>query len=60
MKGNKLIFSSYKEERIKGYKKLIKEQNDSYSPPKDIVGDIVEAMLAQDTTFKLEDSLRTT
>jgi len=47
MKGNKLIFSKYKEERIKGYKKLIKEQNDSYNPPKDIIGDICEAMLAQ-------------
>ncbi len=48
MKGNKLIFSKYKEERIKGYRKLLKEQKESYSPPKDIVGDIVEAMLAQD------------
>mgnify|MGYP001276081001 CR=1 FL=1 len=47
MKGNKLIFSKYKEERIKGYKKLIKEQNNSYVPPKDIIGDICEAMLAQ-------------
>lgn len=47
MKGNKLIFSKYKEERIKGYKKLLKEQNDSYSPPKDIIADICEAMLAQ-------------
>ena len=47
MKGNKLIFSKYKEERIKGYRKLIKEQNDCYSPPKDIIGDICEAMLAQ-------------
>ena len=47
MKGNKLIFSKYKEERIKGYKKLLKEQKDSYNPPKDIVKDISEAMLAQ-------------
>ena len=47
MKGNKLIFSKYKEERIKGYKKLLKAQKESYTPPKDIVGDIVEAMLAQ-------------
>jgi|TARA_R110000824_G_scaffold133608_3_gene296411 hypothetical protein len=57
MKGNKLIFSSYKEERIKGYKKLIKEQNDSYSPPKDIVGDIVEAMLAQDFKITKEQAM---
>ncbi|MEC8977604.1 MAG: hypothetical protein VYC40_01675 [Pseudomonadota bacterium] len=47
MKGNKLIFSKYKEERIKGYRKLLKEQKDSYTPPKDIVKDISEAMLAQ-------------
>ena len=47
MKGNKLIFSKYKEERIKGYKKLIKTQEGSYNPPKDIIADISEAMLAQ-------------
>ncbi len=47
MKGNKLIFSRYKDDRIKGYKKLLKQQKDSYNPPKDIIGDIVEAMLAQ-------------
>ena len=55
MKGNKLIFSKYKQERIKGYKKLIKEQNDSYKPPKDIIGDICEAMLAQDYKVSKED-----
>ena len=47
MKGNKLIFSRYKDDRIKGYKKLLKQQKDSYNPPKDIIGDIVEAMFAQ-------------
>tara|TARA_B100002019_G_scaffold292437_1_gene315512 strand:+ start:2502 stop:2735 length:234 start_codon:yes stop_codon:yes gene_type:complete len=47
VKGNKLIFSRYKDDRIKGYKKLLKQQKDSYNPPKDIIGDIVEAMLAQ-------------
>ena len=47
MKGNKLIFSKYKEERIKGYKKLLKEQHDAYNPPKDSIADIVEAMSAQ-------------
>ena len=47
MKGNKLIFSKYKEERVKGYKKLIKAQEGSYTPPKDIIVDISEAMLAQ-------------
>ena len=47
MKGNKLIFSKYKEERVKGYRKLIKAQEGSYTPPKDIIADISEAMLAQ-------------
>ena len=55
MKGNKLIFSKYKEERVKGYKKLIKEQKDSYAPPKDIVADIAEAMLAQDRKVTKKD-----
>ena len=47
MKGNKLLFSKYKPERIKGYKKLLKAQKEYYSPPKDAIGDIVEAMEAQ-------------
>ena len=47
MKGNKLIFSRYKKDRIKGYKKLIKEQGNYYDPPKTIAQDIVEAMEAQ-------------
>ena len=47
MKGNKQIFSKLKEERIKGYKKLFKDQDEHYVPPKDIVRDIVEAMAAQ-------------
>ena len=47
MKGNKQIFSKYKEDRIKGYKKLFKAQEKEYAPPKDVVKDIVEAMLAQ-------------
>ncbi len=55
MKGNKLIFSKYKEERIKGYKKLLKQQGDYYSPPKSIVGDIVEAMAAQGHKVTKED-----
>ena len=48
MKGNKLIFSKYKPERIKGYRKLLKEQTVTYTPPKDVIKDIVEAMEAQD------------
>ena len=47
MKGNKQIFSKYKEDRIKGYKKLFKAQEKEYAPPKDVAKDIVEAMLAQ-------------
>tara|TARA_R110000796_G_scaffold41616_1_gene102875 strand:+ start:451 stop:684 length:234 start_codon:yes stop_codon:yes gene_type:complete len=47
MKGNKLLFSKYKAERIKGYKKLIKKQTIEYKPPKNINQDICEAMSAQ-------------
>ena len=46
MKGNKQIFSKYKQDRIKGYKKLFKTQGSYYEPPKDTVKDIVEAMSA--------------
>jgi hypothetical protein len=46
MKGNKQIFSSSRVERIKGYKKLLKEQEERYKPPKDIASDLVEAMEA--------------
>ena len=50
MKGNKQIFSSNKVDRVKGYKKLLKEQSENYKPSKDIV----EAMEAQgfDVTIK--------
>lgn len=47
MKGNKQIFSKYKQDRIKGYKKLFKSKGKDYDPPKDVVKDIVEAMEAQ-------------
>jgi hypothetical protein len=57
LKGNKLIFSKRKEERIKGYKKLIKNQEENYTPPKDIAKDIVEAMLAQDYKIDIERAL---
>ena len=43
MKGNQKIFSRSREERIKGYKKLLKKQEEQYKPPKDII----EAMEAQ-------------
>ena len=47
MKGNKQIFSSSKEERVKGYKKLFKTKGKSYDPPTQVAADIVEAMEAQ-------------
>jgi len=57
MKGNKLIFSKYKKDRIKGYKRLFNEQNKSYDPPKRIAKGIVEAMEAQGYEIKLEQAL---
>ena len=56
MKGNKQIFSKYKEDRIKGYKKLFKTQEKEYDPPKDVVKDIVEAMLAQGHKVNVEQT----
>ena len=47
MKGNKQIFSSSREERIKGYKKLFKSKGKDYEPPKQVASDIVEAMEAE-------------
>lgn len=47
MKGNKLVFSNKKEDRIKGYKKLLKAQDKNYQPKSSIIKDIVEAMEAQ-------------
>ena len=47
MRGNKQIFSNNKTDRIKGYRKLLKEQEDNYKPSKEIAKDIVEAMEAQ-------------
>ena len=57
MKGNKLIFSKYKKDRIKGYKKLLKEQGKNYDPPKKIAKGIVEAMMAQGYEIKLEEAV---
>lgn len=47
MKGNKQIFSNIKVDRIKGYKKLFKKNEDHYKPPKYLIKDILEAMEAQ-------------
>ena len=56
MKGNNLLYSKYKEERIKGYKKLFKVQKKTYEPPKHIAKGIVEAMAAQGYIIKLEQA----
>ena len=47
MKGNNQIFSDVKEDRLKGYKKLLKKNEDVYKPKIDIAEAIVEAMEAQ-------------
>ena len=57
MKGNKLIYSKYKKDRIKGYKKLLKEQENNYIPPKHIAKDIVEAMHAQGYDIKIDQAI---
>ena len=57
MKGNQQIYSKYKDERIKGYKKLIETQEKYYTAPKQIAKNIVEAMKAQDYKVNLEQVL---
>jgi hypothetical protein len=57
MKGNQQIYSKYKAERIKGYKRLIDTQEENYTPPKQIAKNIVEAMKAQDYKVSLEQVL---
>ena len=57
MKGNKLIYSNYKKDRIKGYKKLFKEQEKYYEPPKHIAKDIIDAMAAQGYKVDLEQAM---
>jgi len=57
MKGNKQLYSKYKEERVKGYKKLLKAQEKNYEPPKHIAKGITEAMSAQGYKIDLEQAL---
>ena len=57
MKGNKLIYSNYRKDRVKGYKKLFNKQEKSYEPPKHIAKGIVEAMEAQGYKIKLEQAI---
>ena len=57
MKGNKQLYSKYKAERIKGYKKLLNAQEKKYEPPKHIAKGIIEAMAAQDYKVDMEQAL---
>jgi len=57
MKGNNLLYSKYKKDRIKGYKKLFKAQDKTYEPPKHIAKGIVEAMEAQGYEIELEQAI---
>ena len=57
MKGNQLIFSKYKKDRIKGYRKLLKAQEENYEPKKSIAKDLVEAMAAQDYDIDVVQAL---
>ena len=57
MKGNKLIYSKYKKDRVKGYRKLLKEQGKYYDPPKKIAMGIVEAMEAQGYEINVDQAI---
>jgi hypothetical protein len=57
MKGNKKIFSKSREDRIKGYKKLFKQQENYYCPSKDIAEDLVEAMEALGYEVSVDQAL---
>ena len=57
MKGNKQIFSKNKTDRIKGYKKLFREQKEYYAPRKDIAKDLVEAMEAQGFDITIKEAI---
>jgi len=57
IKGNRLIFSSIKKDRIKGYKKLLKYQEDQYTPSKDIAKNITEAMDALGYDVTVEEAM---
>lgn len=57
MKGNNLLYSKYKEERIKGYRRLFNVQKKTYEPPKHIAKGIVEAMSAQGYDIKFDQAV---
>ena len=56
-KGNRLVFSNLRNERVKGYIKLFKKQKDSYKPSKDIAKSLTEAMEAQGYDVTLEHAM---
>ena len=56
-KGNRLVFSNLKNERIKGFRKLFKKQEDEYKPNKDIAKSLTEAMEAQGYDVTLEQAM---
>lgn len=56
-KGNKLVFSDLKNERIKGYRKLFKKQEILYKPSKDIAKNLTEAMEAQGYDVSVEEAM---
>ena len=56
-KGNRLVFSNLKDERIKGFRKLFKKQEDEYKPNKDIAKSLTEAMEAQGYDVTLEQAM---
>ena len=56
-KGNRLVFSNLKDERIKGFRKLFKKQEEAYKPNKDIAKSLTEAMEAQGYDVTLEHAM---
>ena len=57
IKGNKKIFSKSREDRVKGYKKLFKQQDKNYSPPRDVAEGLVEAMEALGYEVDIDQAL---
>ena len=56
-KGNNLIFSNHKKDRIKGYRKAFRKQDQFFKPSKDIAKSLVEAMEAQGYDITLQEAL---
>jgi len=56
-KGNRLVFSDLKKDRIKGYKKVFKKQEAVYKPSRDIAKNLTEAMEAQGYDVSIEEAM---